>query len=85
MREISPACAVDQVIYILKNNPVQTIVKIERKEEHLLKAFTDSDINDRVILSSIFRLETFLLSNEMATIVTSVYICMWFVWSSFHF
>ena len=74
MPEISPACAVDQVIFILKNNPVQTIVKIERKEEHLIKAFTESDIRDRVILSSIFRLETF--SNEMPIIVTSVHICM---------
>ena len=44
----TPACAVDQVVYILELNPAKTIIKIDRKEDFLIHAFKESSLSDRV-------------------------------------
>ena len=44
----TPACAVDQVVYILERNPAKTIIKIDRKEDFLIQAFKESSLRDRV-------------------------------------
>ena len=46
----TPACAVDQVVHILEQNPAKTIIKIDRKEDFLIQAFKDSSQRDRVTL-----------------------------------
>jgi len=48
--EVSPACAVDQVIHILQSEPAQTLIKIEREEDFIISsALKDSELlKDRV-------------------------------------
>jgi len=54
--DIHPSCAVDQVIDLLVKEPVQTLIKIERRceEEILINAFTQSDLIKARVISPIF-------------------------------